>query len=38
MIPFSYAQTNGESISISSNLEFNEYSEIEGIKVNISEV
>ncbi len=37
-IPFSYAQTNGEPISISSSLEFIEYSEIEGIKENISVV
>jgi len=37
-IPFSYAQTNGEPISISSSLRFNEYSEIEGIKENISVV
>ena len=37
-LPFSYAQTNGETISFSSNLEFNEYSEIEGIKTNISEL
>jgi len=37
-IPFSYAQTNGEPISFSSSIGFNEYSEIEGIKENISEV
>ncbi|MFX1376188.1 MAG: hypothetical protein ACFFA0_10270 [Promethearchaeota archaeon] len=37
-IPFSYAQVNGEPISFSSNLVFNEYSEIEGIKENSSEV
>ena len=37
-LPFSYAQTNGEPISFSSNLEFNEYSEIEGIKTNVSEL
>ncbi|MFX1426392.1 MAG: hypothetical protein ACFFBE_08060 [Promethearchaeota archaeon] len=35
-IPLSYAQTNGESISFSSNLGFNEYSEIEGTKENTS--
>ena len=38
LIPSSYAQSNGEPILISSNLEFNEYSEIEGIKTNVSEV
>ena len=37
-IPFSNAQTNGEPISISTSLTFNEYSEIEGIKENISGV
>ena len=37
-MPFSYAQTNGEPISISSSLEFIEYSEIEGINENISVV
>ena len=35
-LPFSYGQTNGEPISFSSNLEFNEYSEIEGTKSNAS--
>ena len=37
-LPFSYAQTNGDPISISSNLIFNEYSYIEGTKANASEV
>ncbi len=37
-ISFSHAQTNGETISISSNLEFSEYSEIEGEKVNMSSI
>jgi hypothetical protein len=37
-IPFSTAQTNGEPISLSSSLEFIEYSEIQGIKGNVSEV
>ena len=37
-INFSYAQSNGEAISISTNLEFFEYSEIEGMKINISSI
>ncbi len=35
-VSFSNAQTNGETISVSTNLKFFEYSEIEGIKENIS--
>ena len=34
--PFSYAQTNGEPVSFSSNLDFNEYSEIRGIQSNVT--
>lgn len=34
--PSSYGQINGEPISFSSNLEFNEYSEVEGLKSNAS--
>lgn len=37
-ISFTYAQTNGEPIPISTNLGFFEYSEIEGIKENISSI
>jgi hypothetical protein len=37
-IPVSYAQTNGEPISFSSSIRFNEYAEVRGIKENISEV
>lgn len=37
-ISFSYAQTNGEPIPISTYLGFFEYSEIEGIKENISSI
>jgi len=37
-LSFSHAQTNGEPISFSSNLGFNEYSHIEGTKANTSAV
>jgi len=37
-VSFSNAQTNGEVISVSTNLEFLEYSEIEGMKINISSI
>ena len=36
--PSSYAQTNGDPISISTSLRFNEYLSIEGINTNSSEV
>ena len=37
-ISFSYAQTNGEAIQISSYLGCSEYSEIKGVKENVSSI